>query len=237
MVRYGIIGSGMMGQEHIRNIRLLDGAAITGIADPNEQMRMSALNAAGGGATVFADYRDLLSADLCDAYVVASPNDRHHEQMLDLLPGNKPVLVEKPLCTTAADCRDVIAHVNGRTAPVWVAMEYRYMPPVERLRKETREGSRGHAADDRDPGAPVSLPREDRALEPLRRAHRGHAGREVLPLLGPHAASGRGRSRAGLCVGRDGRELRGRGLRGAAGRHPRQRLRRRGFRERDEGDA
>jgi predicted dehydrogenase len=46
MVRYGIIGSGMMGQEHIRNIRLLDGTAITGIADPNEQMRASAQQAA-----------------------------------------------------------------------------------------------------------------------------------------------------------------------------------------------
>lgn len=143
MIRYGIIGSGMMGQEHIRNIRLLDGTAITGIADPNEQMRASALSAAGGEARVFADYRELLSADLCDAYVVASPNDRHHRQLLDLLPGNKPILVEKPLCTTSADCRDVIARVNGRTAPVWVAMEYRYMPPVERLRKELAKGRAG----------------------------------------------------------------------------------------------
>jgi predicted dehydrogenase len=37
----------------------------------------------------------------------------------------------------------VIARVNGRTAPVWVAMEYRYMPPVERLRKELGRGRAG----------------------------------------------------------------------------------------------
>ncbi len=142
-VRYGIIGSGMMGQEHIRNISLLEGAEITAVADPNEQMRAAAVASAGGGPKAFADYREMLSADLCDAYVVASPNDAHHAAMLDLLPGNKPILVEKPLCTTVSDCRDVISRVNGRTAPVWVAMEYRYMPPVERLMKELARGRAG----------------------------------------------------------------------------------------------
>jgi len=142
-VRYGIIGTGMMGQEHIRNITLLDGAEIAAVADPNEQMRASGIAATGGTARGFTDYREMLSADLCDAYVIASPNDRHHEQMLELLPGNKPLLVEKPLCTTTAHCRDLIARVNGRTAPVWVAMEYRYMPPVERLLSELQKGRAG----------------------------------------------------------------------------------------------
>jgi myo-inositol 2-dehydrogenase/D-chiro-inositol 1-dehydrogenase len=39
-IRYGIIGSGMMGQEHIRNDRLLmDGARATAVCDPDEGMR------------------------------------------------------------------------------------------------------------------------------------------------------------------------------------------------------
>ena len=32
--RYGIIGAGMMAQEHIRNIYLLDDAAVTAVCDP-----------------------------------------------------------------------------------------------------------------------------------------------------------------------------------------------------------
>ena len=35
-IRYGIIGTGMMGCEHIRNIRLLPDVEITAIADPVE---------------------------------------------------------------------------------------------------------------------------------------------------------------------------------------------------------
>ena len=38
-VRYGIIGCGMMGQEHLRNIALLPDAEVVVIYEPNAQMR------------------------------------------------------------------------------------------------------------------------------------------------------------------------------------------------------
>ena len=38
-LRYGLIGSGMMGQEHIRNLNLLEGCTVTAVADPDEGMR------------------------------------------------------------------------------------------------------------------------------------------------------------------------------------------------------
>lgn len=135
-LRYGLIGAGMMGQEHIRNIALLEAAEITAIADPDDAMRATAQGLQGGTARTFTDWREMLSADLCDAFVIASPNDAHHETLLSLLPGNKPVLCEKPLCTTVAHCREIVAVQAKRSAPLWVAMEYRYMPPAQRLMAE-----------------------------------------------------------------------------------------------------
>ena len=41
-LRYGLIGSGMMGQEHIRNLNLLEGCEVTAVADPDEGMRIRA---------------------------------------------------------------------------------------------------------------------------------------------------------------------------------------------------
>ena len=38
-VRYGIIGSGMMGTEHMRNIAAVDGGVVTAYADDHEQSR------------------------------------------------------------------------------------------------------------------------------------------------------------------------------------------------------
>ena len=142
-IRYGLIGSGMMGQEHIRNLNLLDGAEVTAIADPDENMRNLSVKTSGGAAKAFTNYADMLSADICDAYVIVAPNDTHHAILLDILPKNKPILCEKPLCTTSADCRDIIAKSQNRSAPTWVAMEYRYMPPVQRLLEEVRKGTTG----------------------------------------------------------------------------------------------
>ena len=142
MVRYGIIGSGMMAQEHMRNLALIEGAQVTGIADPNEGMRFAASKIAPDAAA-FTDYKELLSADLCDAYLIAGPNDLHHQMMQDVLPTGKPILCEKPLCTTSQDCRDIMAKAEGRVAPVWVAMEYRFMPPAQRLLAEVANGTIG----------------------------------------------------------------------------------------------
>ena len=142
-LRYGLIGSGMMGQEHIRNLALLEGVEVTAIADPDEAMRALSVQMAGGKALGFANYSEMLSADLCDAYVIVAPNDTHHQIMLDVLPTGKPILCEKPLCTTSAHCEDVMLRAQGRAAPVWVAMEYRYMPPVQRLLAEVESGRVG----------------------------------------------------------------------------------------------
>ncbi len=45
-VRYGLIGSGMMGVEHLENIAHLDGAVVTAVSDPVDERR------AIGAATV-----------------------------------------------------------------------------------------------------------------------------------------------------------------------------------------
>ncbi|MGB6116610.1 MAG: Gfo/Idh/MocA family oxidoreductase [Mesorhizobium sp.] len=141
--RYALIGAGMMGREHIRNIALLQGAAFTALSDPDESSRILSAAAIGGRVASFADHRDLIAADLADAYIVASPNDTHAQILRDLLATDKPVLVEKPLATTLDDCRELMGLAARRNAPVWVAMEYRYMPPVQALIGKLRSGEAG----------------------------------------------------------------------------------------------
>ncbi|MGI9356865.1 MAG: Gfo/Idh/MocA family protein [Rhizobiaceae bacterium] len=143
-IRYGLIGAGMMGQEHVRNIELLDGAKVVAIADPDEGMRRASMKLSGCGARGFTDHKEMLSADICDVYLIAAPNDLHYELVGDVLSANKPVLCEKPLCTTVQHCRDILSKA-ANAAPLWVAMEYRYMPPVQRLLDELRNGTAGKA--------------------------------------------------------------------------------------------
>jgi myo-inositol 2-dehydrogenase/D-chiro-inositol 1-dehydrogenase len=142
-IRYGIIGSGMMGQEHIRTIGLLEGARVTAVADPDEGMRSSAAHMAGKDCAEFTDHAALLQSGSCDALVIAAPNHLHHRILKDVLPADLPILVEKPLCTTLADCEEILDLARGRTSQVWVAMEYRYIPPVQRLIEVVHAGETG----------------------------------------------------------------------------------------------
>jgi predicted dehydrogenase len=142
-VRYGIIGAGMMGREHIRNIALQEGAVVTALSDPFEASRIQSGELAGAQAERFEDHGHLIAADLCDAYLIASPNQTHFDILRAVLATGKPVLVEKPLATTLVDCRELERLAKGAEDRVWVAMEYRYMPPVQRLLSELGKGTAG----------------------------------------------------------------------------------------------
>ncbi|MEM9248803.1 MAG: Gfo/Idh/MocA family oxidoreductase [Pseudomonadota bacterium] len=129
-VNYGVIGCGMMGQEHLRNLALVPGARIAALHEPDPAMRAAAAEIAPQ-AKVCATLAELLALTEIDALVIASPNHLHVpqlEQIADTRP--VPLLVEKPLYTAGSDTARLLAFEAAYPAPVWVAMEYRYMPPI-----------------------------------------------------------------------------------------------------------
>ncbi len=142
--RYGIIGAGMMGLEHFRNLQALDGAVVTAVADPYEpSLEWARLVAGDAPLACFGSHEELLASGSVDAVVIATPNMTHAAVLRDVLASSLPVLVEKPLCTTIADCRAVVDAAATRDAIVWVGLEYRYMPSVARLIDEVRSGAVG----------------------------------------------------------------------------------------------
>lgn len=148
-LRYGLIGAGMMGGEHMRNLAIIPGSRLAALSDPDPGSRAAAARAAavlfGETPAVFEDHRALLASGLVDALVIASPNDTHAAILADVFaaPRALPVLVEKPVCTRIEDCAALAAAATAHRAPVWVAMEYRYMPPVAALRREVEAGAAG----------------------------------------------------------------------------------------------
>jgi myo-inositol 2-dehydrogenase/D-chiro-inositol 1-dehydrogenase len=142
-IRYGIIGCGSMGREHIENIKALDGTVVTAIADPHAHSRDLALALLDQQPQVFDDYRELLASNLFDALVISTPNYTHIEILRDALQTQAHILIEKPLCTRVEDCLELVDLAAGRQAIVWVAQEYRYMPPVAEMLRMTHAGAVG----------------------------------------------------------------------------------------------
>jgi predicted dehydrogenase len=142
-LRFGIVGTGMMGTEHMRNLRLREDVRVVAAADPHEPSRAAARLCADSGLELFADAREMLERTALDAVIVATPNHTH-ARVLDLLLGRElHLLIEKPLCTTLEDCRRVEAAAARHPGVVQVGMEYRYMPPVARLAEELARGRAG----------------------------------------------------------------------------------------------
>jgi myo-inositol 2-dehydrogenase / D-chiro-inositol 1-dehydrogenase len=142
-IRYGIIGCGSMGREHIDNIRALGSGVVTAIADPAPASREQAQALLDGQAKLFEHHSELLGSGLCDAVVIASPNFTHIEVMRDALKTELHILCEKPLVTQMADGVEMLALAKNRKAIAWVAQEYRYMPPVAEMIRIAHAGGVG----------------------------------------------------------------------------------------------
>lgn len=141
-LNYGLIGCGMMGLEHIRNIELLNGARVAAVYDPVAELAQQAAQLSG------ADVEPLLPSLLhrpdLDALVIVSPNDAHLPQLEQIAADRPlPVLVEKPLYTDPAEAIRVTSLGQKFPHPIWVAMEYRYMPPIGALLAQAEAATGG----------------------------------------------------------------------------------------------
>ncbi len=144
MLRYGLVGTGMMGVEHIRNVAITPGAEIVALADPVETSLGWAKAALGEGAApeVFADSAGLAKANL-DAVIVASPNYTHRAVLEPLFDAGLNILCEKPVATTVDDARWIVDRAAASPGIFWTAMEYRYMPPAAEFVRQIHDGRTG----------------------------------------------------------------------------------------------
>lgn len=139
-LRYGVIGAGLMGLEHIRNIALLPGAAVTALADPEP----TSLAAAGcPDAARFAGAAELAAHADVDAVIVASPNHSHRAVLEPLFARGLPILCEKPIATTIEDAVWIADRAARHPGPFWTGMEYRYMPPARNFIRQVHDGRAG----------------------------------------------------------------------------------------------
>ena len=139
-LRYGFIGCGMMGQEHLRNLAMIEGIGVTVIYEPDTRMRSESARLVPKARFTESE-EEVIRAEDVDALVITSPNYLHARQLEHISAIRPmPVLVEKPVCTSLEQLRALQSMEKNYPSPIWVAMEYRYMPPISRLVEEVHSG-------------------------------------------------------------------------------------------------
>ena len=107
-VQVGVVGTGIMGADHVATLhRQVSGAAMRAVADVDAARARMVADAVPGLA-VAADAAALIADPSVDAVVIASHDSTHAELVRAALDVGKPVLCEKPLAPTVAECADLV---------------------------------------------------------------------------------------------------------------------------------
>jgi len=107
-VRVGVIGTGMIGQDHIRRItEVIPGGRVAAVTDVDLD-RAGQVAAGLPGARVHPTGQDLIADPGVDAVLVTSWGATHEEYVLAAIAAGKRVFCEKPLAPTAAGALRIV---------------------------------------------------------------------------------------------------------------------------------
>jgi predicted dehydrogenase len=125
-LRCAVIGAGYLGRFHAQKYAGLAGCELVGVADPAPDAR--ARIEAELRVPACEGHRELLGR--VDAVSVATPTALHHAVARDFLEAGAHVLVEKPVTTTAAEARELIALAAARGLVLQVGHLERFNPVI-----------------------------------------------------------------------------------------------------------
>lgn len=140
MLRVGVIGTGAMGQHHVRIYSEMDDVELVGISDVDVK-RVGEL-ASHYNTLPFTDYKKMLAQDL-DAVSIVVPTMLHRQVVLDALAAGTNVLIEKPIADTVENANAMILASQDAGLKLMVGHIERFNPAVTKMKEIIDSGLLG----------------------------------------------------------------------------------------------
>lgn len=141
-VRVGVIGTGFMGGVHTRAARWA-GAEVTHVAAARLSSARDAAKRWMLSPDAATSVEELIESDQLDVVHVCTPNAFHARLALAAIRAGKSVVCEKPLATSTADARALLAEARSSGLVAAVPFVYRYYPAVRETRARISAGEAG----------------------------------------------------------------------------------------------
>ena len=125
-LRTAVIGVGYLGRFHAQKYAQLAGSKLIAVVDADAGA--AAKVGAELGAPGLQDYREIL--DQVDAVSLAVPTPLHHAIGRELLARGVHLLIEKPIATTVAEARELVALAKANGCVLQVGHLERFNPAI-----------------------------------------------------------------------------------------------------------
>src|SRR5580698_7644066 len=141
-LRFGVIGAGGIGLEHLTSLSTCPRATAVAIAE-NTPARAKEASERFKIARSYSDYHELLEQADIDAVTIALPNHLHAPVAIEALKARKHVLVEKPMALNARDASKMIDAAAKMRRTLMVGQNFRFNRHTQMARLVIQRGDLG----------------------------------------------------------------------------------------------
>lgn len=141
-VRFGVIGLGWFGEKHCEALSAIPYVDLYALCTRNAA-RLQDVATRFGVQRTFTNYHDLLADPQVDAVCVVTMWDQHAAPTLAALAAKKHVFLEKPMASTVAECRTIVAAAEQAETAFMVGHICRFNPRYAAARQEIASGKIG----------------------------------------------------------------------------------------------
>ncbi|MDR1394480.1 MAG: Gfo/Idh/MocA family oxidoreductase [Bifidobacteriaceae bacterium] len=142
VLRIGIVGAGIWGENHGRIYSAMDGCQVTAVCDRNGA-RASELAAKLGASECFDDYTEMFAQGSIDAVAIVTPDFAHADIAVAAAQAGKHMLIEKPLATTRDDVARMVEAITSAGVRAMVDLHNRWSPPFNTAHQILESGRLG----------------------------------------------------------------------------------------------
>lgn len=134
MIRYGIIGPGIIARKFAKDIRMAKDSVLTAVASRSMD-KAKAFGEEFNIPNCFGSYEDMVRSDLIDAVYVATPHTLHKGHSILAMKHGKHVICEKPISVNSYELEEMIKVAKENNVLLMEAMWTRFLPAIKHVKK------------------------------------------------------------------------------------------------------
>ena len=140
-INISIIGTGLMGLQHIKAISKSKKANLHSIVDISDNAKKLSNKYK---IPLYSDVSSLLKSNQLDAVIVATPNQLHEKHTISFLKKKIPVLLEKPISDNIKSAKKIIISSKKNKTPLLIGYHRRHNAIVSKVKTIIRSGKLGN---------------------------------------------------------------------------------------------